>query len=117
VMSDFTFVLACDMPRVTAVVTALRQALTVETDFDGLISVDDNQHPQPLAAVYRTPSLARATAEQERLGRLEGSSVFAMIAPLNVIPIAVPPGSTDDVDTWEDASRFGITHPGKTEEP
>lgn len=116
-LSDFTFVLACDMPEVTAAVTALRAALATESDFDGLLATDGAGHPQPLAAVYRTSRLADVVEEQHRLGKVDGSSVFAMIAPLNLLPIAVPPGSTDDVDTWADASRFGITHPEKTEEP
>lgn len=114
--SDFTLVLACDMPTVEAAVAALRHGLPIETGLDGLISVDGNQHPQPLAALYRTASLGRVISEHVQAGELHGSSMFSLIAPLALAPITVPPGSTDDIDTWEDASRFGIIHPEQTEE-
>jgi molybdopterin-guanine dinucleotide biosynthesis protein A len=106
--SDFTFVLACDMPAVASATAALRDALGGAVS-DGLIAVDTEQHPQPLAAVYRTTSLAAATAVHS--GNLEGLSVFRLIADLELMRMAVPPGSTDDVDTWDDAARFGIAHP------
>jgi molybdopterin-guanine dinucleotide biosynthesis protein A len=106
--SDFTFVLACDMPAVASATAALRDAL-VGTFSDGLIAVDAQQHPQPLAAVYRTASLAAAAAAHT--GNLEGLSVFRLISGLELTTIAVPPGSTDDVDTWDDAARFGISRP------
>lgn len=115
--SDFTFVLACDMPLVSATTAALREVLAQGIASDGLIAVDADGHPQPLAAVYRTSSLASAATEVSRGGRLDGLSMFRLIASLSLTEISVPPGATDDVDTWEDAARFGITHPGKTEEP
>jgi molybdopterin-guanine dinucleotide biosynthesis protein A len=111
--SDFTFVLACDMPAVRSAITALRDGLGgIVTD--GVIAVDAEQHLQPLAAAYRTTSLAAATAAHG--GNLEGLAVFRLIADLELTRIAVPPGSTDDVDTWEDAARFGIAHPNTMEE-
>jgi len=109
--SDYTFVLACDMPSASVAMAALRAALTTSSGSDGVIAIDDDQHPQPLAAAYRTLSLASATAEQRRLSRLDGLSMFRLIANLNLTGIAVPPGSTDDIDTWEDADRFGIARP------
>lgn len=109
--SEFTVVLACDMPSVAAAVTALREALGSSTDSDGVIAIDGDGHPQPLAAVYRTLALASAVDGQRRLARLNGLSMFRLIANLSLRPIAVPPGSTDDVDTWDDAERFGITRP------
>lgn len=114
--SDFTFVLACDMPSVSAATAALKEALGHGIASDGLIAVDADGHPQPLAAVYRTLSLASATAEPGRNGLLDGLSMFRLIAKLSLTEIAVPPGSTDDVDTWDDAARFGISHPRTMEE-
>lgn len=112
--ADFTLVLACDMPSAAAATAALRRALVAGVDSDGLIAVDDAEHPQPLAALYRTAGLASAVAEQG--GQLHGLSVFRLISKLSLTPIAVPSGSTDDVDTWEDAARFAIARPGTLEE-
>lgn len=42
---------------------------------------------------------------------LTNSSVFRLLARLNVLDVDVPPaGSTDDVDTWEDAAALGINY-------
>lgn len=117
VPSDFIFVLACDMPAASVATAALREALGGGIASDGLIAIDGEQHPQPLAAVYRTESLATATAEHGRLRGLDGLSMVRLIANLTLTPTAVPPGSTDDVDTWEDAARFGIVRPRTMEEP
>ena len=43
---------------------------------------------------------------------LEGGSVFALLASLELRTVPVPPGSTDDVDTWDDASALGAASPG-----
>ena len=34
---------------------------------------------------------------------------FALLARLDVREVSVPPGSTDDVDTWDDASALGVS--------
>ncbi len=37
--------------------------------------------------------------------------MFRLLARLNVLDVDVPPaGSTDDVDTWEDAAALGINY-------
>ncbi|MHA6669152.1 molybdenum cofactor guanylyltransferase [Homoserinimonas sp. A447] len=113
--SEFTFVLACDMPGISTATAAIREALGSGVTSDGLIAIDADEHPQPLAAVYRTASLASAITAHGR--HLEGLSMFRLIAGLQLTDIAVPPGSTDDVDTWDDAARFGITRPETMEEP
>jgi hypothetical protein len=35
-------------------------------------------------------------------------SVFALLASLDVQAVVVPAGSTDDVDTWDDAAALGV---------
>jgi molybdopterin-guanine dinucleotide biosynthesis protein A len=103
--SDFVIALACDMPHAGSAVAALIEQ--VEATTDGAIAVDGDRR-QPLAAIYRTSSLAAAVAQAG--DNLDGLSMFRLIASLSLAPISVPTGSTDDVDTWVDAARFGIAH-------
>jgi len=109
--SDYTMVIACDMPLAAAATGALHRALRSELPTDGLIAVDDQQRRQPLAALYNTASLTTTIAEHHQRHTLSNLSVFRLIDGLTLTPIAVPAGSTDDVDNWDDAARFGITKP------
>lgn len=109
--SEFTFVIACDMPLASAATAVLKSALEQGVDTDGLIAADTDEQRQPLAAVYRTASLASAVSEQQRAGRLDGLSMFRLIANLSLTQVAVPAGSTDDIDTWQAAARFEIFPP------
>jgi molybdopterin-guanine dinucleotide biosynthesis protein A len=109
--SDFLVVLACDMPEAAAATRALATALADHSDTDGVIAIDAEQHPQPLAAIYRTQGLAEAIAHHRRTGALDGLSARALVSGLRLVPVAVPGGSTDDIDTWEDAARHGIPTP------
>lgn len=110
--SDYTAVLACDMPRVEAATSRLVESLPGEAHSDGVLACDDEHRLQPLVAIYKTATLVSALAAQRRSGGLDGQSVFRLIAPLNLTPILVPERSTDDVDTWMDAEKFGIKMPG-----
>ncbi len=109
--ADAVLVLACDMPGIVSHLAALLEALAPASPLvDGVISVDDSGHRQPLAALYRRAALANA------IGRLDseslvGLSVRELIAPLALSPLAALDGATDDVDTWEDAARFGAHSP------
>ena len=111
VPSDHTVVLACDMPHVARATAALLEALPQHHDADGVIAVDHEGRLQPLAAVYRTAALTDAIERARQAGRLHGLPVFRLIAGMNLTPVAVPRGSTDDIDTWEDAAAFGIGAP------
>lgn len=114
--SDFTIVLACDMPRVDVAVAALLEALSVAPDSDGVIAIDTAQHLQPLAAIYRTPGLTAAITSQRALGTLAGLSTFALIDALDLRKTLVPDHATEDIDTWADAARFGLTRTDLTKE-
>lgn len=114
--SEFTVVLACDMPEVEVVTRTFLDALPSDSSQadavgDGLIGVDAAGRLQPLAAVYRSERLAAAIAERQRSGTLNGLSVFALISGLALTSVLVPEGATDDVDTWDDAEKFGIRRP------
>ncbi|MEQ4519459.1 NTP transferase domain-containing protein [Pseudarthrobacter sp. B907] len=112
-----TLVLACDMPRVAAAVGALLAAADGPAEGpgggrDGVMAVAPDGRTQPLAGLYRTAALQRAVGDAARRNALEGGSVFALLASLELRTVPVPPGSTDDVDTWDDASALGVSDPG-----
>lgn len=106
---SWTLVLACDMPRVTAAVTTMREALVSGPEGDGVLAVSSDGRKQPLAGFYGTTALQRSVAEAARRGALENASVFALLASLDVRGLRVPSGSTDDVDTWDDAAALGVS--------
>ncbi len=116
--APLTLVLACDMPRVAGAVSALLAAAPdVRTAVpaagrDGVVAVSADGRTQPLVGLYRTAALQRAVDDAARRNALEGASVFALLASLELRTVPVPPGSTDDVDTWDDASALGVSAPG-----
>lgn len=116
--APLTLVLACDMPRVAGAVTALLDTASGNPGAapagagDGVVAVSADGRTQPLVGLYGTAALQRAVADAARRNTLEGGSVFALLASLELRTIPVPPGSTDDVDTWDDASALGAARPG-----
>ena len=78
---------------------------------DGLMAVAADGRRQPLVGLYGTAALQRCVEEAGQRGALENASVFALLASLEVREVSVPGGSTDDVDTWDDASALGVTVP------
>ncbi len=122
--APFTLVLACDMPRsaeaVRALGAALGESLAASVAVapgrapergggDGVMAVSADGRKQPLAGFYGTAVLQRSVADAAGRGGLENASVFALLARLDVREVRVPPGSTDDVDTWDDASALGVS--------
>ncbi|WP_066286885.1 molybdenum cofactor guanylyltransferase [Arthrobacter sp. B6] len=101
----FTLLLACDMPRVGPAIDALRRALG---QGDGVMAVSADGHRQPLAGFYSTPALQRSVQNLISRGALMNGSVSALLARLDVQLVTVPAGSTDDVDTWDDAAALGV---------
>ena len=105
--ADMVLVLACDMPRVGEAVHALRAALP-GSGADGVMASSADGRLQPLAGFYGTAVLERAVREAAARNALVHGSVFALLASLDVQAVAVPAGSTDDVDTWDDAAALGV---------
>jgi molybdopterin-guanine dinucleotide biosynthesis protein A len=112
----FVLVLACDMPRAATAVSALREALAGVPGADrggdrtdGVMAVASDGRKQPLVGLYSTAALQRCASDAARRGSLENASVFALLARLDVREVSVPPGSTDDVDTWGDAAALGVS--------
>jgi molybdopterin-guanine dinucleotide biosynthesis protein A len=101
----FTLLLACDMPKSGQAVGALRRALGPG---DGVMAVSAAGHRQPLAGFYSTEALQRSVRDLITRGALINGSVSALLARLDVQLVTVPAGSTDDVDTWDDAAALGV---------
>lgn len=115
--APYTLVLACDMPHADLAVPVLHEALVstgsgnpdapVRTG-DGVMAVSPEGRLQPLAAFYRTAALQSAVDDVAARNELNHGSVFALLARLDVMAVTVPAGSTDDVDTWDDAAALGV---------
>jgi molybdopterin-guanine dinucleotide biosynthesis protein A len=97
--------LACDMPNVGQAVDALRGA---RGPGDGVMAVSADGRRQPLAGFYSTAALERSVRDLIARGALMNGSVSALLATLDVQLVTVPAGSTDDVDTWDDAAALGV---------
>lgn len=107
--SAYTLVLACDMPRISAAVEVLTEALeSREFQVDGLMACGEDRRPQRLAGFYRTDKLKRAAEELASQDTLINGSMRALLASLDLQLVTVPTGSTDDVDTWDDAAALGV---------
>lgn len=116
----FVAVLACDMPfAAPALAAVLAAAGTAHgDDADGWVAVDESGREQHLLAVYRVASLERRVAALAA-GRpnhdLDGIAVRHLVADLALQAVSVPTGGSDDVDTWNDAARLGITTASPTD--
>ena len=104
---DFVLVLACDMPNSSPAVGELLQRVT--EGVDGVLAIDAEGHRQPLLGLYRSGPLA--TAVRRRGPDIHNLSVRDLLSALDLTEIRVPPGSTEDIDTWADAAGFGISPP------
>jgi molybdopterin-guanine dinucleotide biosynthesis protein A len=105
------------MPNSADAVSALADALLINeraggnfssSKQDGVVAVSEDGRLQPLAGFYSTAALQRSVADLAGKGSLINGSVMALLASLDVQPVAVPAGSTSDVDTWDDAAALGV---------
>lgn len=105
VRTELVAVLPADMPKVGAhTVRALIRALT-RTCADSAVAVDEHGRTQYLTAVWRTRALRAAIAGAEVVHR----PVRALYERCEWVPVLFDDASTADIDTPEDAARFGIT--------
>lgn len=114
--APLTLILACDMPRVGgAVEVLLHHWASPGRDAggpagkDGAMAISTDGRRQPLVGFYSTAALQRAVEDAERGKGLTDASVSSLLASLDVRLVTVPPGSTDDVDTWDDAAALGVS--------
>ncbi|MGO4590978.1 NTP transferase domain-containing protein [Paenarthrobacter sp. 2TAF44] len=103
--APWTLVLACDMPHAARGIEPLWEGLRAHPEVEGAMAVSADGRQQPLLGIYSTRALEREVAAASGL---TNSSVFRLLARLNLLAVTVPDGSTDDVDTWEDAAALGI---------
>ncbi|MET4621754.1 molybdopterin-guanine dinucleotide biosynthesis protein A [Arthrobacter sp. 2762] len=106
--APWTLVLACDMPHASRGIAPLWEGLRAHPEVEGAMAVSADGRQQPLLGVYSTTALEREVAVASAASGLTNSSVFRLLARLNLLAVTVPDGSTDDVDTWEDAAALGI---------
>ena len=109
--SPWTLVLACDMPESARAVAALLEAARLGPP-QSVLAVDSSGKAQPLAGIYRTDDLLAAVTESP--DGLANLSMFSMLARVQWREVAVPEGSTADVDTWADAGKWGIQRGPRT---
>jgi molybdopterin-guanine dinucleotide biosynthesis protein A len=104
----WVLVMACDMPLAAAAVPVLLQEVSAHAESEGALSISSDGRKQPLLGIYRVSALQRevqAVSEEEGLAN---AAVFRLLARLDLLAVPVPEGSTDDVDTWDDAAALGV---------
>ena len=99
--------LAVDVVHLPDAVAHLRRA---PLGADGTVVVDGAGRVQWLLGRYRAAALRAAVA---RFGDPTGRSLRALLAELDLAPLALPPGLEADVDTVADARRAGVALPGE----
>ena len=98
---DLVCVLAVDMPKVNAgTIARLTWAVEADPGVDGAVLVDATGHRQPLAAVYRLPSL-RAARPADRAAE-HGLPVRRLVGDLRLVEVPTVGDEARDVDTPED---------------
>ena len=101
----WTAVLACDMPDIAGAVRVLADtARGLPGDADGVIATAADGHRENLAVLIRTEPLTAIFSRHPAHDR----SVRSFWKHLRLIEVRAPEGSTQDVDTWEDVSRFDL---------
>lgn len=99
----WTAVLACDMPDVHRALAQLRAAAgRAASDVAGLIAVTGEGRRENLVVLARTDALSGAL----EAAPTENASLRSVWRRLGPQEVTVPPGSTSDVDTWEDVHRL-----------
>ncbi|MEN2743307.1 NTP transferase domain-containing protein [Sinomonas halotolerans] len=109
--APWTAVLAADLPRAAEAFAPLAVAAAGEPACAGIAAQDETGRLQPLLALYRSDELARALEALAAQGGLADRPLRHLVARLDLLPLQLPPGLADDVDTWEAAARWGIRRP------
>jgi molybdopterin-guanine dinucleotide biosynthesis protein A len=112
---EWTFLLACDLPRVGDAVRRLTADLALlPRDAEGLCLGDPSSRPQWLTGVYRVSALQRAAFRLPDRGR--DVAVRRLVDDLAITVVAASGDLTDDIDTWEDLERARTRAADHTEE-
>lgn len=98
VSSPYVLLAGCDQPFLADAIAVLLDAVTG----DGVVAIDAEGRRQHLMSVVNSESLRDAVRAQSSLVNL---SLHALLAPLDLAEVVVPPRSTLDIDTWHDRER------------
>ncbi len=97
--SEWTLVLACDLPGAEEAVPQLLRAAISGGDADGHCLGSEDGTPQWLLGIHRSDALRRAAADY---GDPRQRSVRGLLAPLRLDVIADVADVGKDLDTWGD---------------
>ncbi|EGD55132.1 molybdenum cofactor guanylyltransferase [Gordonia neofelifaecis] len=100
--TDEVWLLACDLPRASAIVAQLREVPLAAAD-DAVILEDADGRAQWLAGRYRAGALRRALA---RLPEVRDASMRALVGGLALRSVVDRAGATIDLDTWDDVENY-----------
>lgn len=100
VTAPYVLLCGCDQPFLADAVDLL--LARADHEGDGVIGLDGAGRRQHLMSVVRTDALRDSA---RRLQPLDGQSLRALLAPLDLDGIVVPDRSALDVDTWDDHAR------------
>lgn len=96
------WVLACDLPRASRIVAALKD-LPIPDDADGVVLADADGRAQWLAGRYRLGSLQRAFTA---LGDVDNAALRQLLAPLTLHTITDTADASLDLDTWAAVEQY-----------
>ncbi len=104
---EMVLILACDMPNLEPLIPMLTSRLEQSESEEAVVAVDSLGHRQHLAGAVRTEALMRRIEELPDNGRdLPASRIYVGI---ETGELEISGEETEDVDTWEDAARLGVT--------
>lgn len=108
--APLTLVFACDMPALGTLPQQLLDAAERNPAVQLVLPVDADCRTQPLASCVDSAALDAAVAGYGP-GGLAGMPVRKLLEGLKSMQLPLESTATADVDTWDDAQRFGIAPP------
>jgi molybdopterin-guanine dinucleotide biosynthesis protein A len=111
--APFTLLFACDMPLLAGLPELLLGGAARAPEAKLWIPVDADGKRQQLACCADSASLAAAVQKAGGAAGLAGQPVRSLLAGLPAAELQLERDGlhTSDVDTWQDADRFGIAPP------
>ncbi|MFT4471356.1 NTP transferase domain-containing protein [Arthrobacter sulfonylureivorans] len=111
--APLTLLFACDMPLLAGLPELLLEGAARAPEAQLWIPVDADGRRQQLACCAGRAALAAAVQQSGGAAGLAGQPVRKLLAGLSTVELRLErAGShTSDVDTWQDAGRFGIARP------
>jgi molybdopterin-guanine dinucleotide biosynthesis protein A len=108
--APLTLIFACDMPALGTLPQLLLDAAERNPAVQLVLPVDADGRTQPLASCIDSVALDAAVAGYGP-GGLAGMPVRKLLEGLESLKLPLTSTATADVDTWDDAQRFGIAPP------